>query len=65
MKGAINDGFSQFGSLLSGTGSKVLGSIGNLFNMFGKEIQNGTIVMGDNMLQAYQKIAGTLGTVES
>lgn len=63
MRGDIGKGFSKFSSMLSGSKNKVAGSIGNLFNMFGKAVQDGTAVMSTETLTSMQGMAETLGTV--
>lgn len=63
MRDSVGNGFGKFGSMLSGSKNGVLGSIGNLANMFGKAVQDGTAILGDNQLASLSQFAGTLGTV--
>lgn len=63
MRNGIGEGFSKFGSMLTGSGNKVLSSFGNLSNMFGKAVQSGTAVLGDTQLASLNQLAGTLGTL--
>ena len=63
MRNNVGDGFGSFGRALSGTGSKFLGSLGNLSSMFGQAVQNGTAQMSAESMASLTELAGTLGTV--
>ncbi len=63
MRGNIGEGFGKFGSMLTGSKNGVLSSFGNLSNMFGKAVKDGTAVLGDTQLASLEGFAGTLGTV--
>ena len=63
MRGNIGEGFSKFGSMLTGSKNGVLSSFGNLSNMFGKAVKDGTAILGDTQLASLESLAGTLGTV--
>ena len=65
LRNAVGSGFSQFGSVLSGSGNGVLGSVGNLSSLFGKSVQNGTAKFDDGMLQSLQGVSSALGRVST
>ena len=63
MRNSIGQGFSSFGGMLSGTGNPILGSLGNLSNMFGRAVQSGTAQLSEGALASLQGVASTLGTI--
>lgn len=63
LRSSVGNGFMQFGGVLQGSKNGILGSVGNLTTLFGKEVENGTAKLSTETLEGLKEISSTLGTV--